>query len=69
MVITFAFKGGLSFNLGDVIIPDEKDTMITDAYNQVDEVTAQTITWDSLQITKDITKLLIFGRIPMLTFD
>jgi DNA-directed RNA polymerase subunit beta' len=36
----FAFKGGLSFNLGDVIIPDEKDTMITDAYNQVDEVTS-----------------------------
>jgi DNA-directed RNA polymerase subunit beta' len=30
----------LSFNLGDVIIPDEKDTMITDAYNQVDEVTS-----------------------------
>ena len=36
----FAFKGGLSFNLGDVIIPNEKDTMITDAYNQVDEVTS-----------------------------
>jgi DNA-directed RNA polymerase subunit beta' len=36
----FAFKGGLSFNLGDVIIPEEKDTMITDAYNQVDEVTS-----------------------------
>ena len=36
----FAFKGGLSFNLGDVIIPDEKDTMVSDAYNQVDEVTA-----------------------------
>ena len=36
----FAFKGGLSFNLGDVIIPNEKDTMITDAYSQVDEVTS-----------------------------
>ena len=36
----FAFKGGLSFNLGDVIIPEEKDTMVSDAYNQVDEVTA-----------------------------
>ena len=35
-----AFKGGLSFNLGDVIIPEEKDTMVSDAYNQVDEVTA-----------------------------
>ncbi len=36
----FAFKGGLSFNLGDVIVPEEKDTMITEAYNQVDEVTS-----------------------------
>ena len=36
----FAFKGGLSFNLGDVIIPEEKDTMVSDAYDQVDEVTA-----------------------------
>ena len=36
----FAFKGGLSFNLGDVIIPDEKDTMVSNAYNQVDEVSA-----------------------------
>ncbi|MGC6470443.1 MAG: DNA-directed RNA polymerase subunit beta' [Flavobacteriales bacterium] len=35
----FAFKGGLSFNLGDVIIPDEKDNMVSDAYQQVDEVT------------------------------
>ena len=29
----FAFKGGLSFNLGDVIIPQEKDTMVDDAYD------------------------------------
>ena len=36
----FAFKGGLSFNLGDVIIPEQKDTMVSDAYNQVDEVTS-----------------------------
>ena len=33
-----AFKGGLSFNLGDVIIPDEKTTLINDANEQVDEV-------------------------------
>ena len=37
----FAFKGGLSFNLGDVIIPQEKDTMVDDAYDLVDEV------WDN----------------------
>ena len=35
-----AFKGGLSFNLGDVIIPEEKDKMVTEAYDQVDEVSA-----------------------------
>ena len=35
-----AFKGGLSFNLGDVIIPEEKEKMINEAYNQVDEVTS-----------------------------
>ena len=33
-----AFKGGLSFNLGDVIVPDDKDKMIQDANVQVEEV-------------------------------
>ncbi len=33
-----AFKGGLSFNLGDVIVPEEKQTLIVDANKQVDEV-------------------------------
>ncbi len=33
-----AFKGGLSFNLGDVIIPEEKNTLIEEANSQVDEV-------------------------------
>lgn len=35
-----AFKGGLSFNLGDVIIPSEKVELIEKAHNQVDEVLA-----------------------------
>jgi DNA-directed RNA polymerase subunit beta' len=35
-----AFRGGLSFNLGDVIVPDDKDKMIADANTQVDEVVA-----------------------------
>jgi DNA-directed RNA polymerase subunit beta' len=35
-----AFRGGLSFNLGDVIVPEEKDKMIADANVQVDEVVA-----------------------------
>ena len=33
-----AFKGGLSFNLDDVIIPAEKETFVVDGYKQVDEV-------------------------------
>ncbi|MFO0479793.1 MAG: DNA-directed RNA polymerase subunit beta', partial [Bacteroidota bacterium] len=33
-----AFKGGLSFNLGDIETPEEKFKIIKDARNQVDEV-------------------------------
>ena len=33
-----AFKGGLSFNLGDVLIPPEKEQIVADGYKQVDEV-------------------------------
>ncbi len=33
-----AFKGGLSFNLGDVIIPAEKETLVNEGYAQVEEV-------------------------------
>nr|MCR4816318.1 DNA-directed RNA polymerase subunit beta' [Bacteroidales bacterium] len=36
-----AFKGGLSFNLGDVIIPAEKEQMIAHANEEVEEVMAQ----------------------------
>jgi DNA-directed RNA polymerase subunit beta' len=35
---TMAFKGGLSFNLGDVIIPTIKTSFIDDANQEVDEV-------------------------------
>ncbi|EMY80853.1 DNA-directed RNA polymerase subunit beta' [Psychroflexus gondwanensis ACAM 44] len=34
----FAFKGGLSFSLGDIIIPAEKQSMIDDANEQVEGV-------------------------------
>ncbi|MBR1775245.1 MAG: DNA-directed RNA polymerase subunit beta' [Bacteroidales bacterium] len=34
-----AFKGGLSFNLADVIVPEEKIDLIEQAEGQVDEVT------------------------------
>lgn len=33
-----AFKGGLSFNLSDVIIPEEKEEMIRSAYEEVEEI-------------------------------
>src|SRR5690606_6394194 len=36
----FAFKGGLSFSLGDIIIPQEKPDMIADANEQVDGIMA-----------------------------
>ncbi len=35
-----AFRGGLSFNLDDVLIPKEKQELIEDGYAQVDEVVA-----------------------------
>ncbi len=34
-----AFEGGLSFNLGDVIIPKEKPQLISEANAQIDEIT------------------------------
>tara|TARA_B110000037_G_scaffold200444_1_gene241058 strand:+ start:7338 stop:11615 length:4278 start_codon:yes stop_codon:yes gene_type:complete len=34
----FAFQGGLSFSLGDIIIPAEKTKMISDANEQVDVI-------------------------------
>ncbi|MBN1416720.1 MAG: DNA-directed RNA polymerase subunit beta' [Bacteroidales bacterium] len=33
-----AFRGGLSFNLDDVIIPTEKENLMDEGYQQVDEV-------------------------------
>ena len=34
----FAFRGGLSFSLGDIIIPEEKQSMIDDANEQVESI-------------------------------
>ena len=33
-----AFNGGLSFSLGDVLIPDTKDNMVSDAISSVDQI-------------------------------
>ena len=35
---TMAFKGGLSFNLEDVIIPEEKEDLIQEGYNEVEQI-------------------------------
>ncbi|GGG38446.1 DNA-directed RNA polymerase subunit beta' [Dokdonia pacifica] len=35
----YAFRGGLSFSLGDIIIPEEKHGMIDEANSQVDVIT------------------------------
>ncbi|RIJ47312.1 DNA-directed RNA polymerase subunit beta' [Maribellus luteus] len=35
---TMAYRGGLSFNLGDVIIPEDKEVIVSDGYEEVEEV-------------------------------
>ena len=35
-----AFKGGLSFNLADVLIPPEKDEIVKEGYDEVEQITA-----------------------------
>ena len=40
MGFSFAFKGGLSFSLGDIIIPPEKHEMISEANVEVDSIMA-----------------------------
>ncbi len=33
-----AFRGGLSFSLGDIIIPEEKDALVKDAEDQIEQI-------------------------------
>ncbi len=33
-----AYKGGLSFNIDDVIVPEDKDTIVTNGYEEVEEI-------------------------------
>ncbi len=33
-----AFKGGLSFNLGDVLVPAEKETLVNEGYAEVEQI-------------------------------
>ncbi|GIS08162.1 MAG: hypothetical protein CM15mP112_02740 [Flavobacteriales bacterium] len=59
-----AFTGGLSFNLGDVIVPDEKEHLINEANKKVDEITSN-YSMGFITIMKDTIKLLMFGQILM----
>ena len=36
---SMAFRGGLSFNLGDVIIPEEKEGLVQGGYAEIEEIT------------------------------
>ncbi len=36
---SMAFRGGLSFNLGDVIIPEEKEALVQGGYAEIEEIT------------------------------
>jgi len=40
MGFSMAFKGGLSFNLADVLVPQEKEALIEDGYKQVENIMA-----------------------------
>ncbi|MDR0734087.1 MAG: DNA-directed RNA polymerase subunit beta' [Dysgonamonadaceae bacterium] len=35
---TMAFKGGLSFNLEDIIIPEEKEQLVKEGYDEVEQI-------------------------------
>lgn len=39
MGFQFAFKGGLSFNLKNVLVPEEKKDIIAEAYEKINEIT------------------------------
>ncbi len=56
-----AFKGGLSFNLDDVIIPEEKENLLKMVMLRLMRLRI-TITWVSLPIMNVTTRLLIFGH-------
>ena len=55
-----AFRGGLSFNLGDVMVPEDKGKMIADAKLMK---LLETITWVSLPTTSVTIRSLISGHI------
>ena len=57
-----SFKGGLSFNLSDVVVPKEKNILIEKARKEVDEV-KMNYNMGLITNNEDTIKLLIFGHI------
>ena len=67
-----AYEGGLSFNLGDIIIPKEKATMVQEGQNEIENITAdyemglitdkerhQKVIETWTKVNNDLSKLLI----------
>ena len=48
-----AFKGGLSFNLADVLIPPEKDELVKQGYEEVEQIRLSKILIDQLTADND----------------
>ena len=61
-----AFKGGLSFNLADVLIPPEKDELVQKGYDEVEQIMAN---YNMGFITNNevITRLSILGHTLIVT--
>ena len=49
-----AFKGGLSVNLGDIIIPEEKEALVQKGYDEVEQVinNYNTVSYTHLDVYK-----------------
>ena len=63
-----AFRGCLSFNLDNVIVPKEKDELVQQGYAEVDEILAN-YNMGSLHTMKDTIKSLIHGLILTRNFQ
>jgi len=59
-----AFKGGLSFNLDDVIIPEERRNSLLKVMSRLKRFSPTTV-WDSLPIMNDIIRSSISGHTLM----
>ncbi len=58
---TMAFKGGLSFNLADVLVPKEKESLIEDGYKQVENIMSS-FNMGLITNMKGTTRLSIYGQ-------